>query len=324
MKGLLQLALNKQGKLVTIYQVPTGKECNCFCPKCEEPLIAKNKNKTAGQILEEGQKIAHFSHASESECRGAEETVIHMLAKIVLKKFKTLLLPPLIVASRLVSSKRIEIFDKVEIEEPIKTESFTIKPDAILFKKFNNKEYKLLVEFKKTHAVDIEKAEKIKKLNISCIEIDVNNIELFKGKEINVEGIKSLLEEDIYSKKWIYNSKSEELHSKYLAKKNWEIQNAKKEKEKFRAHINNLEQQGYKFIKIYERERDYDGYSLEERAYTETYIEEKIYCPKIIVNERKQKIDLIQCRDCEYYLKTIYKDDSNNYVVCGFENKLKS
>ena len=323
MNGLLQLALNKKGELVSIYQVPTGKECDCFCPKCGEPLIAKNKNKTAGQILKEGQKIAHFSHTPDSECRGAEETAIHLLAKDVLKEFRTLLIPPLIVDSCLVSSKRIEIFDKVEIEEPIKTRSFTIKPDAILYKKFNNKEYKVLVEFKKTHAVDIEKAEKIKKLNISCIEIDVNNIEVFKGKEINIEGIKSLLEEDIYSKKWIYNSRSEELHSKYLAKKNWRIQYAKKEKEKYQAHLTSLEMQGYKFIKIFEREKYNDDFSLEEKASNETYIEEKIYCPKIIINERKQKIDLIQCRDCEYYLKTVYKDDSYNYVVCGFKNKLK-
>jgi len=51
---LLQLALNSEGKLVSIYQVPTGKKCNCFCPKSEEPLIAKNKNKSPGQILKEG------------------------------------------------------------------------------------------------------------------------------------------------------------------------------------------------------------------------------------------------------------------------------
>ena len=40
--------INENGKEVHIDEVPKGKECNCICPECHKPLIAKkwwrNKN----------------------------------------------------------------------------------------------------------------------------------------------------------------------------------------------------------------------------------------------------------------------------------------
>lgn len=68
----LTYAIDEMGALVNIDSVPTGNRCGCFCPACNEPLIAKNK----GAI-----RIHHFAHQSGKECDYAVESMLHKLAK---------------------------------------------------------------------------------------------------------------------------------------------------------------------------------------------------------------------------------------------------
>lgn len=60
------------GKLVNIDEVENGSACQCFCPACHEPLIAKNN----GEIREH-----HFAHKSGTECEHAYESMLHLYAK---------------------------------------------------------------------------------------------------------------------------------------------------------------------------------------------------------------------------------------------------
>jgi hypothetical protein len=48
------------GKPVSILEVPNGKDCNCVCPGCGRPLIAKNN--------EENVREKHFSHMGHDNC----------------------------------------------------------------------------------------------------------------------------------------------------------------------------------------------------------------------------------------------------------------
>lgn len=68
----LTYALNEKGEIVSIKDVPHGLNCNCFCPACKEPLIAKNQGTS---------RISHFAHKSGSECKNAYESMLHKLAK---------------------------------------------------------------------------------------------------------------------------------------------------------------------------------------------------------------------------------------------------
>lgn len=74
---LLSYALDKNSNLVHIDSVVNGKECECFCPSCKEPLIAKNGGK---------KKIHHFAHISGIDCVTAYETMLHLLAKEKIRK----------------------------------------------------------------------------------------------------------------------------------------------------------------------------------------------------------------------------------------------
>lgn len=65
-------AINSSGQTVSIDSVPLGKECNCFCPACKSPLIAKNKGE---------KRVHHFAHQSGKDCGHAVESMLHILAK---------------------------------------------------------------------------------------------------------------------------------------------------------------------------------------------------------------------------------------------------
>ncbi len=329
----LQIALNQDNQLVGIYDVKTGEKCNCVCPNCGEKLVAKNENKNINEPLKKGQKIAHFAHLSGSDCPGAQETAIHLLAKKVLSETKKFKIPSLFKDNVELSEPMTILFKEVKSEEFIIKDEIKIKPDSILI----NDKKQLIIEFYKTHAIDETKKDKIKSLNISCIEINLNYIEPLKNGKLNIDGIKNLFEEDLNSKHWIYNSQESILYDKYLEnQKNREEENRNKlfekkeiENEKKIAKesvISNLEEKGYDFLFIEEHPKyDFDTYYNENtgRIKTKKSINSKwetVFCPKM-----SRTVSLSFCQYC-YYHQGIYKIEDNYTsalkVACGFENKL--
>lgn len=85
---ILTFALGKDlGKLVSVIKVLNGLACNCICPECQAPLVAKNKltNK----------KAPHFAHASGNACIGGGlESAIHLFAKDILLERRRLFTQP--------------------------------------------------------------------------------------------------------------------------------------------------------------------------------------------------------------------------------------
>ena len=73
----------KDGQIVSINDVNSGKTCGCVCPSCGEQLIAKK-----GKIM-----IHHFAHASTKDCEYGYETSLHLLAKDIIKNLNHFVLP---------------------------------------------------------------------------------------------------------------------------------------------------------------------------------------------------------------------------------------
>lgn len=48
---LLTHAIDADGKLVYVDDVPNGNKCGCFCPACKEPLMAKKGEKRRHHLL---------------------------------------------------------------------------------------------------------------------------------------------------------------------------------------------------------------------------------------------------------------------------------
>lgn len=343
-KILLQVAVdNDSNRIVSIYEVMNGIKCNCRCPDCNKPLIAKNKNKKANEPLLHGQKEAHFAHFDGSECEYANETAIHLLAKEVLLESKTLLLPQLPSYGKSLIKSCLMKFDWCKEEAIVKTDDSYIKPDIILTKQKQD----LFVEFYKTHSVDDNKVSQIKKLNVSCIEIDVNGIEPLKDGKPNKHGLIQLFESKLFSKTWLHNRKLEKLEKRRESKINKSddfgsdsytthkdenflnddddtILNGSRvwDEEKLNQWKRGLKDKGYKFLKIYNKKfYDYDYYdSSHSRRYLSVEVE-YIYCPKL-KHTTKETIQLEDCERCTYYYKRLKNHKNDWCVACGFKNKL--
>ncbi len=341
MANILQIALDKIGNLKTIYEVETGIACDCFCPNCKSPLEAKNKNKTSNESLEIGQRIAHFAHSDGSVCSHARESAIHLLAKKVLLETKTLLIPPLIRENIRLREERKVIFEKAEKEKEYGQPIF--KPDIILTAKTKQQ---LFVEFYKTHSLDGEKISKIRTFNISCVEIDINDIEPVVNGKLNISQLREVFENDSSRITWVYNSQEESLFQKAKEKLIKDGQERKKllgevevkrkmeevkAKERRDRYENELLTKGYKLLKVYvyenyENETTYNENTRQWRSY-KSFIskEEKIYCPMIKVHGKNKRLDLLECMGCEYH-GTILREDNFGWksVACGFHRNLKN
>lgn len=156
MEPLLNYALDGNGVLVHVDNVAKGKACGCFCPSCKKPLYAKHGRK----------RMHHFAHAFDHDCKGAYETVLHLLAKEVLQEVGQIMLP---LSTNDGFPSGLVKLTNLEIEKW--DERYRIKPDVegIL----ENGE-RLLVEFLVSHRVDEKKRQVIIDNHLKCVEIDIN------------------------------------------------------------------------------------------------------------------------------------------------------
>ena len=161
---LLAYAFNAEKKLVHIESVKNGLECNCTCPGCNEPLVAKND----GKIREH-----HFAHLSGNDCGTGYMTIRHIWAEEIL--FENRVLPIAVDGKKL--------FQKTErIGREVTLTDLNIIPDifgrAVL--SFNYLGLQLpgdipfIVEIYVTHKVDENKASIIKRAGIPAVEIDLS------------------------------------------------------------------------------------------------------------------------------------------------------
>ena len=167
---LLTYGLSPEG-LKNILEVDNGLACNCVCPKCKDPLVAKNK--------ESNKKAPHFAHSADNDCVGAYETALHILAKEVLAETRKIRVPDFFYEndSNIIDSffeeGRIVQFEKISIEEKISEANFNavVIADAVGYVS----DRKVIIEFAVTHFIDSEKHKKLEGLNIPCIEINLKN-----------------------------------------------------------------------------------------------------------------------------------------------------
>ena len=328
MGKLLQVALDKSGCLKSIYDVETGKECGCFCPNptCNQPLIAKNNNKTADKELAKGKKTAHFSHFDGSICATARESAIHLLAKKILVENPILYLPSYFYKDKKIIQAKEYKFDKATPEMRVLTNIDYFYPDVIL----ELRSKKIYIEFCKSHKVDDNKIEKIKMQNVSCLEIDVNCIDPLIDGKVNDEGMQSYLVTTnpiLLSKRfWIHNAEAEKLYAREIDKE--EKERIEKERqdaikyENFEIARKRLLSDFAEKIKntkktvneIRKTGCDTKLVSITEHA---NYTDESIVCPENIETVEYEVKDLSECGCCPYHYG-VFEEGPNKYAICSF------
>ena len=158
--------------LVSIEEVENGKECNCLCPHCKAPLIAKNKAT---------KKTKHFAHYRLADCNHGTETALHLMAKNIIAETCSIFVPyfPKIEYDDMQKGK-VVTFEKAAVEEAL---SSSIRGDVILY---SGSSY-LNVEIKVTHEVDLDKTIELFNLGIPTIEVDLSDIKSDFTPEIVAE-----------------------------------------------------------------------------------------------------------------------------------------
>jgi len=156
MEPLLNYALDGNGIPVHVDNVVKGKACGCYCPSCNKPLSARQGP----------QRQHHFAHVGNRDCKGAYETILHMLAKKVLLDTGMLMLPSYTLPGY--PSGLVKLHN---IQSEIWDEESHIRPDVEGI--MENGE-RLLIEFYVSHRVDGKKLKTIVDKHLKCVEIDLN------------------------------------------------------------------------------------------------------------------------------------------------------
>lgn len=208
----------RDGKRIHISEIDpsqNGAKCNCFCPRCNTPLIAKALGK---------KRTHHFAHMDDSNCADSysPQTPLHLLAKKIIQQNSSILLPGWSIERNDIISRETPLTSKIQtpsrhinakiynysdvrIEKQIKD----IVPDAVI--KIANKP--LIVEIAVAHFVDITKQKRIVALQLPAIEIDLSNIPT--GSQNNNDILQAVLYDES-NRKWIYLPKREKLLAQYI------------------------------------------------------------------------------------------------------------
>ncbi|MBY5385223.1 hypothetical protein [Rhizobium leguminosarum] len=149
---------------VHIRDAQRGKACDCVCPCCKRPLIARK-----GAINQHG--FAHFAKDVKPSCSAAGETLLHKFAKEVLERHCYINRPEVVAQDDLgpivvAAAQRID-FDRVELER----REGNVVPDVVCYLG----EHRLFVEFKVTHGIDEGKRLKLREHNVAVMEIDLSS-----------------------------------------------------------------------------------------------------------------------------------------------------
>ena len=198
----------RNGKMLTVDKVTSGKACDCVCSHCKQPLIARK-----GKIM-----VHHFAHApGSSACPAGMQTAVHRMAIQLIAEEATIQLPDY---TRQPTRKDLDKnthygeeihipgqqvdFDKVETEyscDSYRVDATGFKTDRLLH-----------IEVKVTHAVEYNKEKSFRQREESMIEIDLSGL-----SPESVLDISTFKQEVIHNKnnrKWLVFPKGEALYQK--------------------------------------------------------------------------------------------------------------
>ena len=190
----------KDGNIVSIDEVQSGKNCGCVCPACGDELIARKGEK----------RMHHFAHRSNEDCEYGYESSLHLAAKDILSRSEKMVIPPVYVEfpqsgkpKELISKEREISIDDVELEKRF--------DDIIADIVVDSGDEHFFIEIYVTHPIDDEKLKKLKEKKICTIEIDLSKIK----RDISVEELSDILLKSSDRKSWKYHAVSEKWYQQF-------------------------------------------------------------------------------------------------------------
>jgi hypothetical protein len=185
----------KDGTLHFVSDVPIGLKCGCVCPECHRPLVARNKPSP------DRQRAFHFQHASSSDCNGGRESAIHRMAKEIVSRASTLVLPEWRSGEIAIPALALSVQGTSAMEAPLL--DGRLRPDVLVSGECAGATLApLLVEVRVRHAVDWVKRALTKDHRFSMIEIDLSNVT--DEQLLDSEAFHRLVLEKPENRKWVH------------------------------------------------------------------------------------------------------------------------
>ncbi len=190
----------RQGLVVHIGEVDRGLDCDCVCPECGAPLMARK-----GVIREP--HFAHYREAKHQRCGSGYETLMHRFAKQVIAEagylalpgFEAKFEPPDDDLSFLIAPKRA-MFHRVEIEERMALARRRV--DVVGYED----DGRILIEVCVTHRVRGKKLKEVQRASEAMVEITLQKHALFADSSDDLR--KEILDQ-IDNKRWIFHPEGE-------------------------------------------------------------------------------------------------------------------
>lgn len=213
-KSLLQsFGIAKNGTIVSVTEAQRGLACDCFCPSCHLPLIAKQ-----GDV-----RIWHFAHTPGTECEHGAESALHHAAKTVLERAGGLQIPGMEIRKthRHTDGRYGEgnarqdaqwiTLDNLQVEVRLDVPGHPehIQPDVM----GHSEGRAFLVEVAVTHFVDFDKHLKLKALNLPALEIDLS---AWHRETWDWDALEAAIIGDVANKQWLVFPEREKLEAEAL------------------------------------------------------------------------------------------------------------
>jgi hypothetical protein len=175
------------GLMVRPGDIPRGLACDCVCPQCRAPLVAKQ-----GEQL-----VYHFAHAALSAtCQGAVETAIHRMAKQIVLGSTGIVAPPLIAHYRHHPPETITPATWLRISHVrIEVSLGNIVPDIMA----TVADFDLAIEILVTHAATAEKLAVLRTRQLPAFEIDLSGYRNIAPDDLEPYVLR------IAPRKWLFN-----------------------------------------------------------------------------------------------------------------------
>lgn len=169
--------------------LPNGLACNCFCPRCRARLVARNRGEVnRPHFAHEAAVAAPNPGMATLSCAGARETSIHIMAKQIIAKEGTILLPDVVAVlpplkSKILFNSRSDLWNRIK-DVRLEVWCEGLRPDILASyagrvqdqtgTPFAPKGHDVCIEILVTHPCGPEKIEKLLDKGLPAFEIDLS------------------------------------------------------------------------------------------------------------------------------------------------------
>jgi len=224
---------SSDGLMVSPDEVERGAQCECVCPSCSVPVIARQGT----------EREWHFAHAKGGSCDAGYETSIHELAKQLIRQRRSLTLPALSASVSATNAFGHLITESEELAPVAAVQLDTcrtgvecgdVKPDLIC----NADGRDIHVEITVFHRLSGDKKARLEKTGVPCLEIDLSEL---KTTQATRGGLDAALFAKTDNRAWVFHpriaSVSQSLRTRLDAKlaadaerysKEWQLRSAER------------------------------------------------------------------------------------------------